>query len=422
MIHVYVGPTLDRSEPLLNRPQVRVHPPVQHGDLLTHAIGEHDTVVIIDGLYHQASALKHKEILATMGRGISVIGAASLGALRAAELDQCGMIGVGDIYRSFASGEIDGDDEAAVGQAPDGDMRALTWPVVNLRYVLAAAESQRIISKESSAALLAELRSVYYANRSTAAVLAICRRLGAEGQTFGGWLKEQRSRIPLFGDLKRIDAVVALGIALHHRPQGVLVRSTWNTTYFRKWANALAYEEVGGLRLATTHRLIYQQLFDPQFPGVWLAYLDHLSRHPGDGSCAMPLAERMARITDERPGNSSPLPPHAVFRPSVDLRAPDVVAQLLVNETAEDRTTIARYTENNREAGAGFTLETIRDDVALRALLDLWDVHLDQLENEAVSRGFHHGAHATEGLKTFLIGYRVDAQAAQERRVTTDAK
>ncbi|MBP5873147.1 hypothetical protein F3K24_43140, partial [Streptomyces sp. LBUM 1485] len=45
-----------------------------------------DTAVIIDGLYHQAPALRHKEIIAAMARGVRVIGAASIGALRAAEL------------------------------------------------------------------------------------------------------------------------------------------------------------------------------------------------------------------------------------------------------------------------------------------------------------------------------------------------
>lgn len=32
MIHVCVGPTLTRDEPLLNGPSLRVLPPVRHGD------------------------------------------------------------------------------------------------------------------------------------------------------------------------------------------------------------------------------------------------------------------------------------------------------------------------------------------------------------------------------------------------------
>lgn len=54
MIHVFVGPTLSRSEPLLSGPGLRVRPPAGHGDLFDPEIGEGDTVVLIDGVFHQA--------------------------------------------------------------------------------------------------------------------------------------------------------------------------------------------------------------------------------------------------------------------------------------------------------------------------------------------------------------------------------
>lgn len=47
------------------------------------------------------------------------------------------MLGIGSIYASYVQGEIDGDDEAAVEQAPDGEWDALIWPVVNVRAVSA---------------------------------------------------------------------------------------------------------------------------------------------------------------------------------------------------------------------------------------------------------------------------------------------
>ncbi|MFE4634879.1 TfuA-like protein [Streptomyces sp. NPDC056773] len=40
------------------------------------------------------------------------------------------LLGVGTIYTSYVRGELDGDDEVAVGQAPDGQWDALTWPLV----------------------------------------------------------------------------------------------------------------------------------------------------------------------------------------------------------------------------------------------------------------------------------------------------
>jgi len=102
VIHVFVGPTPPGCE--LAAPGIRVWPPARHGDLFAPAIRSGDTALVIDGVYHQAPALRHKEILAAMGRGVTVIGAASIGALRAAELDRFGMLGVGRIYAAYAQG------------------------------------------------------------------------------------------------------------------------------------------------------------------------------------------------------------------------------------------------------------------------------------------------------------------------------
>ncbi|MFB7983958.1 hypothetical protein [Streptomyces vinaceus] len=68
MIHVFVGPTLAKTEPQLAVPGVRVRPPARHGDLFDSALHSGDTVVLIDGVYHQALSLRHKEIMAAMGR------------------------------------------------------------------------------------------------------------------------------------------------------------------------------------------------------------------------------------------------------------------------------------------------------------------------------------------------------------------
>ncbi|WP_217130044.1 hypothetical protein [Streptomyces sp. AC558_RSS880] len=54
MTHVYVGPMLSASEPLLAAPGLRVLSPA-HGDLFDTAICGGDTVVLIDAAYHQGS-------------------------------------------------------------------------------------------------------------------------------------------------------------------------------------------------------------------------------------------------------------------------------------------------------------------------------------------------------------------------------
>ncbi|WP_331723712.1 MULTISPECIES: TfuA-like protein [unclassified Streptomyces] len=416
MIHVYVGPTLGRAEPVLATPRIRVLQPVRHGDLFDPAIVSEDTVVVIDGAWHQAPAVRHKELVGLLDRGVRVIGAASVGALRAAELHRFGMTGVGRVFRAYRRGEIDGDDEVAVGQAPDGDLRALTWPLVNVRQAFRLAVGERVVTREAAAALLEAARAVYYPQRTVAAVLAVCRRRGA--RTLAAWLEEHKAADPFFADVKRDDALEAVQVAL----AGPL--PLWRSTtgagesgYFRRWGNAFATQNVDGVLLHTAQRVAYQQLFDPVFPQVWSGFLDHLSRHPGDGTRGMPLAERIRSVAPE----GAP-PAHVLFRPQPDLRDSGTVARLLERETAADRAAITRYTACNdtaRRAQAGFCPQAVDEDTTRRVLLRLWDIAPARLEEAAASRGFRSSAHATEELKVFMAGLVHDQE---QTRKLTDAR
>src|SRR5688572_32760283 len=50
--------------------------------------------------------------------GVRVFGAASMGALRAAELQPFGMIGVGQVFQAYRRGHLTDDDEVAVAHGP----------------------------------------------------------------------------------------------------------------------------------------------------------------------------------------------------------------------------------------------------------------------------------------------------------------
>ncbi|MFJ3883017.1 TfuA-like protein [Streptomyces sp. NPDC090077] len=414
MIHVFVGPTLARSEPQLAAPGVRVWPPARHGDLFNTAISGGDTVVLIDGVYHQAPALRHKEILAAMGRGVGVVGAASIGALRAAELAPYGMLGVGHIYTAYVRGDIDGDDEVAVGQAPDGAWDALTWPLVNLRHVLDLAVPAGLLDDDRAAGLLQALRAVYYPQRTWAAVRAVCRRQGETA--FAGWLTERREQDRHFGDLKRADALTAVRTALDgptettDKAAGV---PRWETAYFRRWSNAAARGCVDGMVLSTEDRLVYQQVFDPAFGERWSAYLEHLSLHPADGGPGLPLAERLARA------GGGDLPADRVFRPAVDLRDEQTMALLLGGESADDRRAVARYAEAlawARRSRPGFSTAAVRDGVARDFLLGVWRCDEGEFDAEASARGLVGAASAVEAAKRFVPGFREETKRTETVR------
>ena len=92
---------------------------------------------IIDGYFEHVPSVAHKEVLWAMSRGIHVFGAASLGALRAAELLPFGMEGVGEIHAAYARGDLTDDDEVAVahGLAAEG-YRPVSEAMVNIRETL----------------------------------------------------------------------------------------------------------------------------------------------------------------------------------------------------------------------------------------------------------------------------------------------
>jgi hypothetical protein len=83
---------------------------------------------MIDGVFHQSLAVWHKEIVFALLEGIVCIGAASMGALRAAELWRYGMIGVGKIFEMYRDGEED-DSLVAMTFQPD-TFRPLTDALV----------------------------------------------------------------------------------------------------------------------------------------------------------------------------------------------------------------------------------------------------------------------------------------------------
>ncbi|MEU5436397.1 TfuA-like protein [Streptomyces sp. NPDC020719] len=415
MIHVYTGPTLGSGEPVLCTPQVKVHPPARHGDLFDPAIAEGDTVVVIDGAYHQAPALRHKEILAALARGVHVCGAASIGALRAAELAPYGMTGIGRVYRAYASGEIDGDDEVAVGQDPGGEYARLTWPLVNLREVLRHAVAEHILDTHRAAELVQEWHAVYYAQRTMGAVRAVCQRVGAGA--LERWLMARLAADEHFGDVKRADAIEAVTAARTAPPlqqPSATAAGCWSTAYSRRWVSFFTAPHTGEGVLPIGLRLSYQRLFDPAFPAVWMAWLEHLSRHPGpeEADEAMPLASRLQQVA---PAAAS-LPAHLAFRPEPDLSDPATKALLLMRETPADRTAITRYLDANHAARtqAGHCHEAISTEAAHHTLLRLWDTSPNALAGPAAACGYRTAQQALDELKMFMTGLLADQNRLPE--------
>jgi len=185
---VYVGPTLAAAEVRALLPDADVRGPVAVGDVL-RILGEHAArrvrigrIAIIDGYFERMAAVWHKEILLAIEAGIEVWGAASMGALRAAELAPFGMRGIGTIYERFASGELVADDEVAVAHLPaEYGYRCTSVALVDLRegieQVMATLATDSVVATDSALAkererLIELARAPFYRERSWERLIA----------------------------------------------------------------------------------------------------------------------------------------------------------------------------------------------------------------------------------------------------------
>ena len=158
---VYLGPSLPREQAERLLP-ADYRPPVRRGDLPARYDGP---VVIIDGEFGQSLSVSPNEILRLLDAGTPVLGAASMGALRAAELHPYGMRGHGWIYEAYRSGLVEADDEVALLYSPL-DFRPLTVPLINLRRWLADLRAAGRVDARTERDLLRRARRIFYADRT----------------------------------------------------------------------------------------------------------------------------------------------------------------------------------------------------------------------------------------------------------------
>lgn len=228
---VFLGPTLalDDARAILDAEYL---PPAAQGDVLRAALRRPRVIALVDGVFERVPAVWHKEILFALEQGIHVYGAASMGALRAAELDRFGMRGIGEVYRLYAEGVLEDDDEVAVAHADAEDgFTPLSDAMVDVRATLAAAVVGGVIAEETASEIAARVKRAFYPRRFLPGALDPGDE---EHERLRAWLPEGRV------ERKRLDA-----LALLRAVQGDLVaglepfRPAWQLQHTRFWESAL---------------------------------------------------------------------------------------------------------------------------------------------------------------------------------------
>ncbi len=169
---MFAGPSLATSGPVSST-DLDIRPPAKQGDVYLATLEEPRAIGIIDGYFEGVPSVWHKEILWALKQGIAVFGAASMGALRAAELDVFGMIGVGSIYWAYRDGTIEDDDEVALIHGPmETNYIALSVAMVNVTATCSKALNDGIITRQQYDLLTRAAKAMFYKERTWDTLLA----------------------------------------------------------------------------------------------------------------------------------------------------------------------------------------------------------------------------------------------------------
>ncbi len=176
---LFAGPSLWPKPPPLPS-DVRLVPPVAAGDVYDAVLAGATRIAIVDGFFGDRAAVRHKELLWALAAGLPVLGAASMGALRAAELGAFGMAAVGRIAADYAAGRRTRDGDVAVAHAP----AALCWKPLTVALVDVEARMRRAIDAFGmrDARLddwLEAVRAIHFTRRTVDALISALASLPA---------------------------------------------------------------------------------------------------------------------------------------------------------------------------------------------------------------------------------------------------
>jgi len=272
----FVGPSLPTEEIRAAMAgadaEVELLPPVQQGDLLRLLERLPDVIGIIDGYFFQMPAVLHKEIMYAMECGARVLGASSMGALRAAELDVFGMEGVGEIYRLYKQELIDGDDEVAMVHADaQSGFRPLSEPLVNIRHNVRRARARKLISARTAVTIIAHAKRLPFTERHYRALLDTVQpdaKAQDEIAALCSFLREEAE------DLKRADALALVRVVAERLrgcqqwPELPRVRVS-RSTFFHDYQREYIGHSVGGRYTPDAQVLSFQKLLSPAFPRLF---------------------------------------------------------------------------------------------------------------------------------------------------------
>lgn len=199
-IVVFVGPSLAAGRAAQLLPEAEIRPPIRRDELRAARRRGGRVLVILDGVFAHSLAVSPREIVEVMRSGAVVVGASSMGAIRAAECAPAGMLGIGEVYDGFWDGSLDSDDEVAVVTDPEDGDRPLSVPLVAVRAGLRHARATALLGEADCDLVWSAASGLHFSQRTWGSIL---KRAGLADPAL-------RRALEACPDPKREDAVAAL--------------------------------------------------------------------------------------------------------------------------------------------------------------------------------------------------------------------
>ena len=171
---IFAGPTLFGSD-LRPNGQYELRPPARQGDFYRAIEAGANVIGLIDGVYEYVPAIWHKEILYGLSKGVHILGAASMGALRAAECQAFGMTGIGEIFQAYADGRLEDDADVAQSHAPEEmGFLPLSEPLVNVAATISRCLALSLISVDEGRQLRDAATATFFKDRTYRRLVGSC--------------------------------------------------------------------------------------------------------------------------------------------------------------------------------------------------------------------------------------------------------
>jgi TfuA protein len=217
---IFIGPSLnhDKARRIF---QADYRAPAKKGDLMmlltsysnsTEEPNSTNFVGLVDGLFLQDYPPTPIEVYQLLSnKNFHVVGGASIGALRAIELEKFGMVGIGKIFELFRNGATDADDEVAVTFQQGAGEDIQSEAMIDIRFNLFVACRKQIITDRVKRAIAKTAKSIYFPYRNYTHVLEQTRldfpELSTQLDLFSAYINENRLSLKEHDAIKVVEYI-----------------------------------------------------------------------------------------------------------------------------------------------------------------------------------------------------------------------